>query len=105
MTYAKHWASSIRFGERPVHGLDVRVERICLPKRLSSTLSSHLSQRHPMGHPNGWRRGHAPPRGLGSSPSSGSDVPTLTPVVVVAGSGASGVVSLISWSASSGGSP
>ena len=66
MTNAKHSAFPIRFGVRPRHGPDVRVERFGHSKRLSSPLSSQLSPRHPKGdpmvHPNGW-----PPRSCACS--------------------------------------
>ena len=107
MGKAKRWGVPIRFGLRPTHGPDVRVERVCHSKRLSSRLSSHLSQHHPKAHPNGRRFGHAPSRGLGSRPSSGSAALTLTPVAVSAWGGIAGVglVSFVSRLASSGGSP
>ena len=43
LEYGKRSASSIRIGATPVHGPDVRIERSCHSKRLSSALSSHQS--------------------------------------------------------------
>ena len=107
MRHAQHSALWIRFGAVPMYGADVCLDGFRHSKRLSSPLSSHLSQQHSKAHPNRWGRDRAPGRGSGSRPSIGSGAFTWTPAGAAGGGSfpAVGVASLVSRVASSGSPP
>ena len=90
-----------------MHGLDVRVERVRLANRLSSTLLSHRPNHRSKAHPNLWHRRQAPLGRSGFLESSGSEGGAVTPEVVAAWDGSEGVGfdSPVSRVVSRGGSP